>query len=504
DYMAADFLVEQLPPTNSWSTRYLTVPLAGRDIADTYRIIAAEDNTQVTVNATPIPTLNKGQAVQFLSGIPQQIISDKPIFVAQFANGLTFDYKTGDPFMMNITATDQYINNSKVVIPTGYSYNYLTIIAPNSAIGSITLNGSIINPSIFSTIITSGFSSARISISPGLHTITSPFNFGIWAYGFREYESYGFQGGTGINLYTSTITPTITPTRTITSTCTITSSRTITRTFTTTWTSSSTQTITPTRTESPTFTVTRTITPTQTYSFTRTLTLTRTYTFTGTNTLTTTNTISPTISQTIILKNTYTLSHTIIPSETWVTNSPTFNFTYTCSETLTPVITLASTFSKTPTTTLTFTHTFSITLTPSFTITNSSSFTNTVSLSPTISPTFTLTSTMTNTKTITMTVTMNLNKPLVLELKGNFPEQDKINIIFFLSKEAKVNIKIFTVSGEIVLDKKIYGNSGYNCFFWDGLNNKKRKVASGVYIYKITAELKDEKQSIMNKLFIIK
>lgn len=496
DYMAADFLVEQLPPTNSWATQYLTMPLGGRNIADTYRIISAEDNTTVTVNSTPVPVLNKGQAVQFLSGNPQQILSNKPVFVAQYANGMTFDYTTGDPFMMNIIPIDQFINNSKVVIPNGYSYNYLTIIVPNSAIGTVLLDGSIINPSFFSSISSSGYSGARILVMPGLHTIIAPYNFGVWAYGFRDYESYGFPGGTGINIYTSTVTPTITPTLTITPTHSITPTRTITRTFTNTFTFSRTRTITPTRTQTPSFTGSKTITSTYTFSSTKTITRTGTASFTRTYTITVTLTKSLTISYTSTPGNTFTVTST-------TTQSETFAETFTITLTNTPAITLTLTISNTLTNTLTFTPTSSITQIVSYTLTQTPVFTDTIYLSLTITPTYTMTLTFTNTTSVTPALDLN-NKSLTIVLKGCFPWQNRVNIIFYLSKNADITIKIFTVSGEIVLNKKIEGNSGYNCFTWDGLNNKKRKVASGIFIYKILAQTKEESKSVMDKLSIIK
>jgi len=451
----------------------------------------------VTVNATPIPTLNKGQAVQFLSGVSQNILSNKPIFVAQYANGMTFDYIIGDPFMMNITPVNQFIANSKVVIPTGYSYNYLTVIVPNSAIGNIMLDGSIINPSSFSSISSSGYSGAKILVMPGLHNITSSYNFGVWAYGFRNYESYGFQGGTGINLFTATVTPTITHTLTITPTHSITPTRTETRTFTITRTYSSTRTFTPTRTETPTFTITRTITPSWTFSLTRTNTLTRTATMTFTNTRSPTITQTLSVSQTFTFTNTCTITFTITQSSTY-TESPVPSLTNTVE--ISPTFTKSNTNTVTPS----FTPTFSITFTFSYTLTLTPSFTATIYLSPTNTTTFTHTLTQTNTKTITTTPTIDLNKPLEINLIGSFPENDKTNIVFLLSRDADIIIKIFTVSGEVVLNKRIIGNSGYNCFSWDGLNNKKRKVASGIFIYKITAQKESEVVYVIDKLYIIK
>ena len=92
--------------------------------------------------------------------------------------------------------------------------------------------------------------------------------------------------------------------------------------------------------------------------------------------------------------------------------------------------------------------------------------------------------------------------------EGSFPDpaSDFCNIVYWLSKESDVTIKVFTVSGEVVVDNmKISGSKGYNSFYWDGKNRFKRIVASGVYIYRITARTADnEAASALRKMSIVR
>jgi flagellar hook assembly protein FlgD len=79
----------------------------------------------------------------------------------------------------------------------------------------------------------------------------------------------------------------------------------------------------------------------------------------------------------------------------------------------------------------------------------------------------------------------------VLHPYGNNPNPfggDGTYIVYWLAVDAKVEIKVYTVAGEIVrtldpVDKP----AGNNEEFWDGKNSAGAKVASGVFIYHVQA-----------------
>jgi hypothetical protein len=151
------------------------------------------------------------------------------------------------------------------------------------------------------------------------------------------------------------------------------------------------------------------------------------------------------------------------------------------------------------------------TVTSTCTITMTSTFSPTVTMTSTYTLTCTITktttSTITTTCTPTLTVTPTLTPtplPLKLGIKGNFPNPfaDKTNIVYWLSVDAAVEIRVFTVSGELVVEKKnIAGHAGYNNFFWNALNRAEKKTSSGVFIYKVIATTaRDEKAEAFSKM----
>lgn len=179
------------------------------------------------------------------------------------------------------------------------------------------------------------------------------------------------------------------------------------------------------------------------------------------------------------------------------TPTPTF--------TISPTSTHSSTI--TPTSTITKTHTITETWTISPTHSISPTFSHSPTITPThsISPTFTVTPTWTATPTVTPT-------PVTFELilKGNFPNPFALNtrIVYKITKEAKITIRIFTVSGEIVSEysqRQGRGNVEYNVFIWDGKNKEGKEVSSGVYIYKIYANSIDgEYAETIGKMSVVK
>ena len=197
---ACDYLVEELPPTSEWGKNFVTVPLKTRLNGDTFRFLASEDNTDVSVNGSAVATLNRGQFFETIINGSSQIISTKPILVAQYSNGSGYDGVTSDPFMMLIPPYEQFLNNYTITTPaSGFAGNYVNVVAPSAAVGHITLDGSIIPAGQFSAIGSSGFSGAQVDISLGVHTFNGTMPFGIFVYGYADYDSYGYPGGQSLS-----------------------------------------------------------------------------------------------------------------------------------------------------------------------------------------------------------------------------------------------------------------------------------------------------------------
>jgi Ca2+-binding RTX toxin-like protein len=193
---ACDHIVEQMPPVTAWGASFLTVPLATRLNGDTFRMVAAQDGTAVRINGSLVATLNRGQVWQQIIDGQSEITASKPLLVAQYSNGTSFDGVTSDPFEMLIPPTEQFLPAYTVSTPaTGFSGNFINVVAPTSSIATVKLDGTVVPESSFTPIGSSGFSGAKLTVDLGSHTVTGTLPIGVFSYGFDSFDSYGYPGG---------------------------------------------------------------------------------------------------------------------------------------------------------------------------------------------------------------------------------------------------------------------------------------------------------------------
>ena len=220
-YGACDFLVQDLPPESAWGTSFLTVPLATRSGGDTIHLVADTDNTVVSINGTAVATLNAGQSYTDVGLSAQSVItSTKPILVGQFANGEDYDNTTGDPLFMMIPPTAQFLNqytistplNADPTDPTVTFSSYVNLVVPTAGDGDVVLDGSSVPASDFSAIGSTGYSGAQVPVSVGTHTLSDGGNpFGVYTYGFAEYNGYGYPGGLALGQVATVSSITLSP-----------------------------------------------------------------------------------------------------------------------------------------------------------------------------------------------------------------------------------------------------------------------------------------------------
>lgn len=198
---SCDILISMLPSINTWGKNFVTIPFKERLAGDHFRFLAGANNTTVFVNGVNVAELNRGEFHEMVLLEPSVITSTEPILVAQFANGQNFDRPTivssiGDPSLMIIPPYEQFLNSYTVSTPgVGFQINFANVVVPNSAIGSITLDGIAIPASEFSPIAGSDFSGAQVTLLPGSHNFSGTLPFGVFMYGFSPAVSYGYQGG---------------------------------------------------------------------------------------------------------------------------------------------------------------------------------------------------------------------------------------------------------------------------------------------------------------------
>lgn len=197
-YGACDHIVEMLPPVATWGQSFVTIPLATRKKGEVFRILASEDNTQITVNRDPVATLQRGQHHEIILTAPSEITANAPVLLAQYSPGQSFDGVISDPFMMLIPPSEQFLNSYNFATLTqsvGFRNSFVNVMAPTGALDSMLLDNTPVDKTLFQPVGQTGFSSAQIALEPGSHNIRSLESFGIYVYGFGSYDSYGYPGG---------------------------------------------------------------------------------------------------------------------------------------------------------------------------------------------------------------------------------------------------------------------------------------------------------------------
>lgn len=197
---ACNHLVEQLPPMNAWGMHYYLGMLKERS-KYTYRVIASQDDTKVFEDSRLVAILKAGEFFENLNiNRHTQITADKPILVAQFAQGYNNGDSVGDPMMILVSPTQQFLSEYRFATPiNGDWHHYINVIAPSETISGIRLNGRRIDSLMFSVLGESRYSIAQIPIPFGTHVIRSIAPFGLYSYGFGyksdAYDAYGNMAG---------------------------------------------------------------------------------------------------------------------------------------------------------------------------------------------------------------------------------------------------------------------------------------------------------------------
>lgn len=190
---ACDHIFTQLPPVNRWSQNYVVPETARTGTAgNLVRILAATDNTQVTVNGVVVATLNAGQFHEIPTAHDLYITASNPVLVGQFLKGAS-ETGFGDPAFTFIGGIDQTLSDYAFTAPTSlsaYSENFLNLAVPTSALGSLTLNGVTVDTSTFTPLGSSGYSTGRVPIAPGPGRIQASMPFQATVAGFSSYDSY--------------------------------------------------------------------------------------------------------------------------------------------------------------------------------------------------------------------------------------------------------------------------------------------------------------------------
>ncbi len=216
-WKACNILVEQMPPTQSWGRQFFVGTLAAR-ASSVIRVLAGDDSTEVFENNRKVASLSAGQYYENANLTENTMLTaNKPILVAQFSKGFTAPNvgtsaiadSVGDPMMIIVAPTEQFLSNYRFATPVKGSWeHYINILVPTESIGSLRLNGEPVSKQQFKKFGISRYSIAQLLIDYGTYTIEGSEPFGLYSYGFgyadKIFDAYGNGGGQSmVQVFTS-------------------------------------------------------------------------------------------------------------------------------------------------------------------------------------------------------------------------------------------------------------------------------------------------------------
>lgn len=193
-----DTVFEMLLPTTLGGTEFAAASLATRTEADTYRVLALEGGTTVEIEGGATVTLDRGEIHRFRREDFVHLTSNRPVLFTQFANSSDFDgVDDADPFMMNIPAVDQWLDDYMICAPDlDFTARYLNLVIPAGDVTATLMDGvAVATLGTFEPLGSTGYEMGRILVTPGVKHLTGPSPFGLTVYGWALYESFGFPGG---------------------------------------------------------------------------------------------------------------------------------------------------------------------------------------------------------------------------------------------------------------------------------------------------------------------
>ncbi len=228
------FVDEQMPPTNTWGSAFVVVPLERYLSGDMLEIVADVNNTSVYTNGNLLVAgMTNNQVFEFTNSQPCEITSTRPILVAQYAVGAQFFYPSGSsndrwgaPSMMLVPPVNQFEAAYSIWTPTLLSNvdivqsppsqpvvwtNYVNIAIANGGTNSLFLDNTNLSSALFTNISGTSFSFAQLQITPGFHHLSSTTSFAVFNYGVSGWSSYSYPGGMSLGSVASVSSLTLSP-----------------------------------------------------------------------------------------------------------------------------------------------------------------------------------------------------------------------------------------------------------------------------------------------------
>ena len=200
---SVDMVIEQLPNVNTWGERFVIAPIPGRRVGDVIKVVAMEENTKISLSSGEvIELLTKGDHdnINIPSESITQVVSDKPILLAQFV-GSTEGNDVGQPSMMIMPPMQQYLGFYRFIVPNYFQDSFLLLVAERDIVSGFVLDGEAISTTGWNSLTDSVSTSIRIktiSLRSGSHVVihSNDEPFGAFIYGVAQNRcSYTYAAG---------------------------------------------------------------------------------------------------------------------------------------------------------------------------------------------------------------------------------------------------------------------------------------------------------------------
>jgi len=214
-----DHFFEQALPPAMWGTEFVADASLDRSEGDRVVVTAGADNCTVEINGSIVATLMRGQSHEYIlnANTTAHIVTSRPayacLYLVSYRNGGTL----GDPGAATLPPVNRWVCHSDFMLhqcnnnPSSQYYiasPYINIIAENSAVGALALDGTVIPSSQFSPISGTSFSHTRMHINYGAHTLDGggAGAFSARAYGLGQWVGFAYN----IDMLLDTIEPCVT------------------------------------------------------------------------------------------------------------------------------------------------------------------------------------------------------------------------------------------------------------------------------------------------------
>ena len=206
-----DHIEENIFPEETLSNSYIvTAPLiptgGSTPKVEMVRIVATKPNTALVYDppqpGAPAMIAAAGGWVELASTAADfGITASEPVLVVQYMTGQDAGGNAGDPAMTIAVGKEQYRKSYLFHAPTNYQYSYVNVVVQTGA--TVQLDGADLPAASFTPIGGTGYSVARPTLSnagTGNHTISSTADLGISVYGYGQYTSYWYPGGSNLTI----------------------------------------------------------------------------------------------------------------------------------------------------------------------------------------------------------------------------------------------------------------------------------------------------------------